>query len=522
VGLPSGQVLYDLAGYNEATLPESGFLDEMVAAGVLYVVDPDAEPVPVEVRRTVEVAFDGPEPSDGTSVVYDADEDVYRPAPPGGSTGGVDGIDDVPGLTTALTNAKARSNHTGTQTAATISDFTEAVQDAVGAFFGAGTGVSVTYNDAANTLTVSATGGGGVTDPEAVRDAIGAALIGVGNITVTVNDAGDTITVSTSATQNSTDAQLRDRSTHTGSQAIGTVSGLQTALDAKAPLASPALSGTPTAPTAALGTNTQQIATMAAIQAALNALVNSAPGTLDTLGEIAAALEDNDDAVAAINTALGNKQPLDADLTALAALATAANKLPYFTGAGAAALTDLTGFARSLLDDADPGAARTTLGAAAAADLTAHAANPLLHPPAYGAAVKSDGDLTGIGAAYPTFVDVHASLQKTITSDGASPIAVEFSSPLVGRASVGAFGLAIRDEANNILQIAVPYTAVAEGGTGIKGWPVTIRTRPFVPTAGSHTYKVSATVVGGANDITIAAAAPGAAILEVIGRRVAA
>jgi len=44
---------------------------------------------------------------------------------------------------------------------------------------------------------------------------------------------------------------------------ISNVDGLQTALDAKAPLASPALTGTPTAPTAAVGTSTTQIATTA-------------------------------------------------------------------------------------------------------------------------------------------------------------------------------------------------------------------------------------------------------------------
>ena len=49
--------------------------------------------------------------------------------------------------------------------------------------------------------------------------------------------------VATGATANSTDAQLRDRSTHTGAQAISTVTGLQTALDAKAPTASPSFTG---------------------------------------------------------------------------------------------------------------------------------------------------------------------------------------------------------------------------------------------------------------------------------------
>ena len=137
------------------------------------------------------------------------------------------------GATANDTNAslRDRTTHTGTQTSTTISDFTEAVQDVVGAFMASGTGATVTYNDAANSLTISAAGTGGGIDPEAARDTIGAALIGLGNITVTVNDAADTITITTTATANSTDAALRDRSSHTGVQAISTIEDLQTTLD---------------------------------------------------------------------------------------------------------------------------------------------------------------------------------------------------------------------------------------------------------------------------------------------------
>lgn len=58
----------------------------------------------------------------------------------------------------------ARANHTGSQLASTISDFAESVDDRVSALLVAGTNVTLTYNDGANTLTVAATGGGGTGD----------------------------------------------------------------------------------------------------------------------------------------------------------------------------------------------------------------------------------------------------------------------------------------------------------------------------------------------------------------------
>lgn len=86
----------------------------------------------------------------------------------------------------------------------------------------------------ADALYGSGGGGGGSVDEEQVRDIIGAALTAGTRITISVDDVDDTITISTTATANSTDAQLRDRSTHTGVQEISTITDLATTLSSLA------------------------------------------------------------------------------------------------------------------------------------------------------------------------------------------------------------------------------------------------------------------------------------------------
>jgi hypothetical protein len=100
----------------------------------------------------------------------------------------------------------------------------------------------------------------------------------------------------------------------------GVTSAIQTQIDAKlatataastyAPLASPALTGVPTAPTAAANTNTTQIATTAYVQTEITDLIAAAPGALDTLNELATALGNDAAFSTTVTNALATKLPL--------------------------------------------------------------------------------------------------------------------------------------------------------------------------------------------------------------------
>ncbi|HGB9790855.1 TPA: tail fiber protein [Escherichia coli] len=128
-----------------------------------------------------------------------------------------------------------------------------------------------------------------------------------------------------------------------------TVKAVMDETNKKAPLNSPALTGTPTTPTARQGTNNTQIASTAFVMAAIAALVDSSPDALNTLNELASALGNDPNFATTMTNALAGKQPKDATLTALAGLATAADKFPYFTGNDVASLATLTKVGRDIL-----------------------------------------------------------------------------------------------------------------------------------------------------------------------------
>lgn len=81
-------------------------------------------------------------------------------------------------------------------------------------------------------------------------------------------------------------------------------------LDQKAPLDSPTFVNTPKAPTAPVGTNTLQLATTAFVQTAIAALINGAPGSMDALNELAAAMGNDPNFSATVLNQLAQKAPL--------------------------------------------------------------------------------------------------------------------------------------------------------------------------------------------------------------------
>lgn len=218
---------------------------------------------------------------------------------------------------------------------ANSSDITELAQDAVNTAIVAGVGLDKTYDDANNTITldidstvVTKDGTQTLTNKTLTSPTINGATIG-GSLVPSADSVYDLGSSAnkfkdlylSGATLYLDAATMRLHSgniqfAHSGNTTTIPIGGgahtvaTQAGLDLKAPLASPALTGTPTAPTAAGGTNTTQIATTAFVSSAVADLVASAPSTLNTLNELATALGNDANFSTTITTSLGLKAPL--------------------------------------------------------------------------------------------------------------------------------------------------------------------------------------------------------------------
>lgn len=161
------------------------------------------------------------------------------------------------------------------------------------------------------------------------------------------------------------------------------------------------------------------------MNSAIAVLTDSAPTVLDTFYEFANAIGNDPNYAATIAASLAGKQAAHANLAALAGLALAADKLAYATGTGALALTALSAFARTLLDDADAAAMRATIGAATASDIVGQNilinGNGMIDQSGNGAAVTTADDAYGSSDMWYSLTQT-ASITVQSLKDGANGI----------------------------------------------------------------------------------------------------
>jgi len=176
------------------------------------------------------------------------------------------------------------------------SELTELSQDAVNQALTAGNGITKVYDDANNTLTISVDTSV-IANKNYVDSAVAGVLDSAPELLNTLNELaaaiGDDPSFFATVATNLSNHQADTTNIHgiADTSKLITDDGSQTLTNKT--LTSPVLNGVPTAPTAVAGTNTTQIATTQFVKTAVDNLIDGAPGVLDTLNEIAAAVNDD-------------------------------------------------------------------------------------------------------------------------------------------------------------------------------------------------------------------------------------